>query len=147
MSLPGTPIVAAMRVREIVTSPTVRWIALLAVCAAYFPAGFDEATDFSAAAAELSCFGATSASLFVVITVVVEAEGSFLVLSGLYRRLGALGLADLKPVASMLANPFWSLVGQERVAKGNVLFEHVGLARAFLLVARHDWTAHRPASG
>jgi hypothetical protein len=98
MSLPGTPIVAAMRVREIVTSPTVRKV-------------------------------------------------SFPVLGGLYRLLGALGLVDLEPVASMCANPFLSLVGQERVAKGNVLFEHVDLARAFLLVAWHDWTAHRPAPG
>jgi uncharacterized membrane protein YphA (DoxX/SURF4 family) len=121
----------------------VRRVALLALCAAYLQGGFDKAMDFSAAEAELTRLGVTPAGPFAALTIVVELGGSFLVLSGLYRWLGALGLAGFTLFASALANQFWVVSGSERIALENAFFEHIGLAGGFLLVAWHDWAPAR----
>jgi hypothetical protein len=84
---------------EILTSPALRWIALFALCAAYLQGGLDKVMDFSAAEAELTRFGVTPAEPFAALTIAVELGGSFLVLSGLYRWLGALGLAGFSSPA------------------------------------------------
>jgi uncharacterized membrane protein YphA (DoxX/SURF4 family) len=129
------------RIWGILTSPPVRWVALLALCAAYLQGGFDKAMDFAGAEAELTRFGVMPAGPFTALTIAVELGGSFLVLSGLYRWLGALCLAGLTLFASALANQFWATPGPERIALENAFFEHIGLAGGFLLVAWHDWAA------
>jgi uncharacterized membrane protein YphA (DoxX/SURF4 family) len=125
----------------ILTSPAVRWVAPLALCAAYLQGGFDKVMDFAGAEAELARFGMTPAGPFAALTIAVELGGSFLVLSGLYRWFGALALAGFMLFASTLANPFWAVSGPE----------HIGLAGGFLLIAWHDWAAasaqSRPALG
>jgi uncharacterized membrane protein YphA (DoxX/SURF4 family) len=147
MSAPGATAVISRKVRGLLTSPIIRWIALLALCAAYLQGGFDKAMDFAAAEAELTRFGVTPAGPFAALTIVVELGGSFLILSGFYRWLGALGLAGFTLFASMLANQFWSIPGPEHIPVENAFFEHIGLAGGFLLVAWQNWTAARPASG
>lgn len=138
------------RIWGILTSPAARWVALLALCAAYLQGGFDKAMDFAGAEAELARFGVTPAGPFTALTIAVELGGSFLVLSGLYRWFGALALAGFTLFASTLANPFWAVSGPERIASENAFLEHIGLAGGFLLVAWHDWAAARaptPARG
>jgi uncharacterized membrane protein YphA (DoxX/SURF4 family) len=146
-AMSGATTVIAPKVRGLLTSPIVRWFALLALCAAYLQGGFDKVTDFTAAEAELAHFGIMPPGPLAALTVGIELGGSFLVLSGLYRWLGALGLAGFTLFASMLANRFWGVAGAERIALENAFFEHIGLAGGFLLVAWHDWAAARPALG
>jgi uncharacterized membrane protein YphA (DoxX/SURF4 family) len=150
MTVLGTTTATAPRIWGVLTSPALRWIALLALCAAYLQGGFDKAMDFAGAEAELAHFGVTPAGPFAALTIVVELGGSFLVLSGLYRWVGALGLAGFTLFASALANQFWTAAAPERIGLENAFFEHIGLAGGFLLVAWHDRTAARvaaPASG
>lgn len=142
-SMPVDAAAVPPRLWEIPTSPALRWIALLGLCAAYVQGGLDKAMDFSAAEAALIRFGMTPAGPFAVLTIAVELGGSFLVLSGLYRWLGALGLAGLTLFASTLANQFWAAPGPARISMEKGFFEHVGLAGGFLLVAWHDWAAAR----
>jgi uncharacterized membrane protein YphA (DoxX/SURF4 family) len=139
----GTTTATAPRIWSVPTSPALRWIALLALCAAYLQGGFDKALDFAGAEAELAHFGARPAGPFAALTIAVELGGSFFVLSGLYRWLGALGLAGFTLFASALANQFWTAAGPERIGLENAFFEHIGLAGGFLLVAWHDWAAAR----
>jgi uncharacterized membrane protein YphA (DoxX/SURF4 family) len=146
MSFPGATTVMAPKIRGLLTSPIIRWIALLALCAAYLQGGFDKAMNFAAAEAELARFGVTPPGPFVALTIGVELGGSFLVLSGLYRWLGALGLAGFTLFASLLANRFWGVAGPERIALENAFFEHIGLVGGFLLVAWQDWAAAWSAS-
>jgi uncharacterized membrane protein YphA (DoxX/SURF4 family) len=73
----------------------VRFIALLGLCAAYLQGGLDKLVDFGAAVAETQHFGLpfASATAAATATIVTELAGSALVLSGVYRWLGAhLGL-------------------------------------------------------
>jgi uncharacterized membrane protein YphA (DoxX/SURF4 family) len=74
----------------------------------------------------------------VALTIAVELGGSFLVLSGFYRWLGALGLAGFTLFAGLLANRFWEVAGPAHIPLENAFFEHLGLAGGFLLVAWHD---------
>jgi uncharacterized membrane protein YphA (DoxX/SURF4 family) len=142
----GTITATDPRIWRVQTFPVLRWIALLALCAAYLQGGLDKALNFAGAEAELAHFGVTPAGPFAALTIAVELGGSFLVLSGLYRWLGALGLFGFTLFASGLANQFWTAAGPERIALENAFFEHIGLAGGFLLVAWHDRAAARAAA-
>jgi uncharacterized membrane protein YphA (DoxX/SURF4 family) len=120
------------------TAPWVRWLALLGLCAAYLQGGFDKATDFAGALAELNHFGIAPAAPIAIATVVVELGASLLVLTGFYRWLGALTLAGFTLFATFVANRFWEMVPPERFMAANSFFEHWGLIGGFVLVAWHD---------
>ena len=57
-------------VRPVLTSPVVRWLALLGLCAAYLQGGFNKAVDFPSAIAEMNHFGLSPAAPFAVAAVV-----------------------------------------------------------------------------
>src|SRR5690349_18443693 len=124
MSLPGMTAATVTRMSEILASPIIRWMALLALCAAYLQGGFDKATDFAAAEAEMTGLGVTPPGPFVALTIAVELGGSFLILIGFYRWLGALGLAGFTLFASLLANRFWEVAGPAHIPLENAFFEH-----------------------
>jgi uncharacterized membrane protein YphA (DoxX/SURF4 family) len=150
MSLSGVTTATIPKIRRVLTSPALRWVALFALCAAYLQGGFDKALDFAGAEAEVTRFGMTPAGPFAALTIIVELGGSFLILSGRYRWFGASALGGFTLFASTLANQFWVASGPERLALENAFFEHISLAGGFLLVAWHDWSAERapaPARG
>jgi uncharacterized membrane protein YphA (DoxX/SURF4 family) len=61
-----------------------------------------------------------------------------LILSGLYRWVGALALGGFTLFATFLANRFWDVPPDERLTIENSFFEHLGLVGGFILVAWHD---------
>jgi len=119
-------------------SVRVRWLALLALCAAYLQGGLTKAFDFAGAVAELQHFGVAPAAPLAVLTIVVEIGASVLILTGIYRWAGALMLAGFTLFASFLANRFWEMVPPERFMAANAFFEHIGLIGGFVLVAWDD---------
>ena len=62
-------------------SVTVRWLALLALCAAYLQGGLNKAFDFTAAIAEMQHFGVAPAAPLAGLTIVVEIGASLLILT------------------------------------------------------------------
>ncbi|MGJ7511452.1 DoxX family protein [Variovorax sp. GT1P44] len=119
-------------------APWIRWLAMLGVCAAYVQGGFDKATDFSAAIAEMRHFGIAAAAPMAAVVTMLEIGASVMILTGFYRWLGALALGCFTLMATFLANQFWNAVPPERLALANSFFEHLGLVGAFLLIAWHD---------
>src|SRR5262245_60057132 len=117
---------------------TVHWLALLALCAAYLQGGFNKATDFAGAVAEMQHFGLAPAAALALAVIVLEIGASLLILSGVYRWAGALALAAFTLSATFVANRFWELAQPERFMAANAFFEHLGLVGAFVLVAWHD---------
>ena len=124
-------------------TPSVRWIALLAICAAYLQGGIDKAVDFDGALAEMNHFGLKPAALFAIATIVLEFGASIMILAGFYRWLGALSLAGFTLMATFMANRFWEMGPPERIMVANSFFEHLGLIGAFVLVAWHDLDSSR----
>jgi uncharacterized membrane protein YphA (DoxX/SURF4 family) len=124
-------------------APSVRWIALLALCAAYLQGGINKAADFSGAIAEMNHFGLSPAAPLALATIIVELGASAMVLSGFYRWLGALALAGFTLFATFVANRFWEMAAPERFMAANSFFEHIGLIGGFLVVAWHDLERHR----
>ncbi|NVM90587.1 putative membrane protein YphA (DoxX/SURF4 family) [Variovorax sp. SG517] len=121
------------------TSPVLRWVALLLLCAAYLQGGLNKAMDFDAALAEMNHFGLSPAGPLAVAVIVLELGASALILTGRLRWLGALALAGFTLMATFVALRFWQMpVGQERFMAANSFFEHLGLVGGFLLVAWLD---------
>ena len=71
-------------------------------------------------------------------TIVTELAGSALILSGVYRWVGAIGLAGFTLIATFVANRFWEIPQPDRFMVENAFFEHLGLVGGFLLVAWYD---------
>ena len=123
---------------SLVATPPVHFIALLGLCAAYIQGGLDKLLDFNAAIAEAQHFGLPFATAAACATIVTELAGSALILTGVYRWLGALWLAGFTLIATFVANRFWELQLPERFMVENSFFEHLGLVGGFLLVAWLD---------
>jgi XapX domain-containing protein len=119
-------------------APAIRYIALLALCSAYLQGGLDKLVDFGGAVAEAQHFGLPFADAIACATIATELVGSALILSGVYRWLGALGLAGFTLIATFVANRFWEIPRPDRFMVENAFFEHLGLVGAFLLVAWYD---------
>ena len=119
-------------------TPTVRWLALLGLCAAYLQGGIQKLLDIGAATAETAHFGLTPAGPVTWATIVLELGASLLILLGVGRWLGALALAAFTLVATFFANRFWDAPVAERFMMTNAFFEHLGLVGGFLLVAWYD---------
>jgi len=120
------------------TASAIRLIALLGLCAAYLQGGLVKLVDFAGAVTEAQHFGLPLAPAIAVATIVTELVGSALVLSGVYRWLGALWLGGFTLIATFVANRFWELPQPERFMAENAFFEHLGLVGGFLLVAWYD---------
>lgn len=121
--------------------PAVRWLALLALCAAYLQGGLVKAFDFAGAVGEMNHFGLQPAAPLALAVIVLELGASALILSGRFRWLGALALTVFTLGATFVANRYWSLAGHDRFMAMNAFYEHLGLAGAFVLVA---WMDLRP---
>jgi len=113
-------------------------LALLCLCAAYLQGAFNKATDFSSAVAELNHFGLSPSGPLALAVIGFEVAASWMVLTGFYRWLGALGLAGFTLVATFIANRFWEMALPERFMAANSFFEHLGLVGGFVLVAWQD---------
>jgi uncharacterized membrane protein YphA (DoxX/SURF4 family) len=129
--------------RSVVGAPLVRWLALLALCAAYLQGGLVKAFDFAGAIAEMNHFGLSPAAPLAIVTIALELGASLLILTGVYRWLGALALAGFTLMATLLANRFWETAPPERFMAMNGFFEHIGLCGGFLLIAWCDLNERR----
>ena len=130
---------------SLVATRPVYVIALLGLCAAYIQGGLTKLLDFSAAVAETQSFGLPFAAAATAATIVTELAGSALILTGIYRWLGALWLAGFTLFATFVANRFWEMQPPQRFMVENSFFEHLGLVGGFLLVAWLDLRKSRGA--
>src|SRR4051812_45896635 len=99
----------ARALASFIATPPIHFIALLGLCAAYIQGGLDKLLDFNAAIAEAQHFGMPFATASACATIVTELAGSALILTGVYRWLGALWLAGFTLIATFVANRFWEM--------------------------------------
>lgn len=128
----------AARLRPVLGTPAVHWIALLGLCAAYLQGGVNKLTDFPGAMAEMRHFGLSPPGPMAALVILLELGASAMILSGIYRWIGALALGGFTLAATFIANRFWEMAPPERFMAANGFFEHLGLVGGFLLVAWHD---------
>lgn len=136
----------ARAIEPLVATRPFHFIALLGLCAAYIQGGLQKLFDFNAAVAETQNFGLPFAATATAATIVTELAGSALILTGIYRWLGALWLAGFTLLATFAANRFWEMQPPQRFLVENAFFEHLGPIGGFLLVAWLDLRL-RPQSG
>jgi uncharacterized membrane protein YphA (DoxX/SURF4 family) len=82
--------------------------------------------------------GLPFASAAACATIVTELAGSALILTGFYRWVGALWLAGVTLIATIVANRFREIPQPARFMVENSFFEHVGLIGGFVFVAWYD---------
>ena len=128
----------ARAIGPFVATRQVHFIALLGLCAAYIQGGLTKLLDFNAAVAETQSFGLPFAAAATAATIVTELAGSALILTGIYRWLGALWLAGFTLFATFAANRFWEMQPPQRFMVENSFFEYLGLIGGFLLIAWLD---------
>jgi uncharacterized membrane protein YphA (DoxX/SURF4 family) len=126
------------KIRDFATLPIVRWIALLGVCAAYLQGAIDKAFDFNSAVVGMQHLGLAPAVPLTMAVIALEFAASLLILSGIYRWVGAIMLAGFTLMADFIVNRFWEAAPAARFAMENSFFEHFGLIGAFILIAWHD---------
>ena len=124
--------------REWLTLPAIRFVALLGLTAAYVQGGLDKLVNFPGAIEEMRGFGLAPAAPIAAAVIVMELGASVLILTGYGRWLGALALAGFTLLATLLSNRFWQLPKGQRMSAANGFFEHLGLVGGFLLVAWID---------
>ena len=115
-----------------------RWtsaLARIALASAYAVGGLNKLLDFHGAIAEQAHFGLHPPAFFAGLTIAVELIGSALLVSGRFLWLGAGTLAVFTALATLIAHPFWNMVGQERFFATNAFFEHLGLIAGFAMAA------------
>jgi uncharacterized membrane protein YphA (DoxX/SURF4 family) len=134
----------AAAIGSLVATRPVHFIALLGLCAAYIQGGLVKVLDFNAAIVETQSFGLPFATAATGATIVTELVGSALILTGIYRWLGALWLAGFTLFATFVANRFWDMQPPQRFMVENSFFEHLGLIGGFLLIA---WLDLRKSNG
>jgi uncharacterized membrane protein YphA (DoxX/SURF4 family) len=120
------------------STPVLRWIAMLFLCSAYLQGGLTKAFDFGAAIAEMKQFGLKPPAPLAIAVIILEISASLLVLSGFFRWAGALMLGGFTLLSTFLANRFWDAPLPKRYATEDSFFEHLGLVGGFLLVAAYD---------
>ncbi len=129
----------AARVRPVISSRALRYIAYLGLCAAFLQGGLVKLTDFPGAIREMAHFGLSPAPVFAVGVIVLQLGASAMVLTGRLRWVGALALAGFTLLATGLALRFWELPqGPQRFAAANAFFEHLGMVGGLLLIAGLD---------
>jgi uncharacterized membrane protein YphA (DoxX/SURF4 family) len=112
------------------------WVlARIALTSAFLIGGVTKALDFSAAVAEQSHLGLHPAAVWAGFAIVIELLGPALVISGHFVWLGAGAIGALTAIASIVANPFWSLAGTARFIAVNTFFEHMGLIAGCVMAA------------
>ena len=136
--LTGCHMIAVTDRMSRLATPTVRWVALLGLCAAYLQGGIDKLANINEAVAEMNHFGLSPAMPFAIMTLALELVASVAILTGYWRWLGALALGAFTVAATFMANRYWELGPPERFGIENSFYEHLGLAGGFLLVAWHD---------
>ena len=112
------------------------WLgARVALVSAFLLGGITKLSDIPAAIAEQEHFGLHPGWLWAALAIVVELSGSVLILINRLVWLGAGGLGVLTAIATLAAEPFWTMEGHERFVAMNGFFEHAGLIGGFVLVA------------
>jgi uncharacterized membrane protein YphA (DoxX/SURF4 family) len=140
---------SAERAATLAIRPSLRWVAMLALCSAFIQGGLTKGLGFSNAVVEMHRFGLPHPAVFAAVAMTFELTGSILILTGYGRWAGALLLAAFTLAATLIVNRFWSVPPPGRLMQENSFFEHLGLIGGFLLVAWVDLKErleHRAAS-
>jgi uncharacterized membrane protein YphA (DoxX/SURF4 family) len=83
-------------------------------------------------------FGLSPPAPLAALTIALELGASLMILTGIYRWIGALALAAFTLMATLVDHRFWQMAPPGRLMAANGFFEHLGLVGGFLLVAWHD---------
>lgn len=114
-----------------------QWFVLLAVAMLtlpYWSSALIKIVDWRSAVVEMRAARLSPAPLFAALTILVQAVGSLLLLTGYAPWLGAGLLGGFTVVATLIAHPFWKHhKAAARVQERTIILEHIGLIGGLML--------------
>ena len=118
--------------------PRLELLARVALASPYLISAIAKLIDFAEASREMDVVGLHPAPAYAAAVIVTQLAGSVTFLTRRLCWLGAGTLAVFTAIATLLAHPFWTLQGPDRVLQMATFFEHAaiigGFAAATLLI-------------
>lgn len=106
------------------------------LCSVYLWSAGTKLLKFNATAAHFSStFHLPAPQAAVALAIGVQFAGAAMIISGYKAWLAAMMLAAFSVAATIIADQFWKMTGEERSRTIEAFLKNLGLAAAFLLVA------------
>jgi len=122
-------------VRRILLWEPLASIGRLALASPFIVSGLAKLVDFDAAMGEMRAFGLAPPALFAALVIATQLGGSALFLTRRFCWLGAGLLAGFTALATLLAHPFWTFDGADRMRQMMTFFEHAAIVGGFIAAA------------
>ena len=114
------------------------WFGLLArtvLTSMFWLSGIAKLADFDAGMAEMAHFGLEPAAAFTIATALTQIIGSALIIANRWTWLGAGALGVFTALTIPIAHAFWTMAEPMRTVEFHVVFEHITVIGALMVVA------------
>ena len=112
-------------------------IARICLGVVFLWSGFTKWRDPAGGLSEVTALGLPVPGAFLIATIVCQLAGGFMILLGIWTRLGALMLLGFTVVATIMAHRFSGLSGAARQEQLTTSLEHLAIVGGFLLLLIH----------
>jgi transmembrane protein len=122
-------------IRSLLAIPALSFLARLALASPFLVSGIMKLVDLEGAVAEMAGVGLSPAGVFAFAVIATQIGGSLLLLTRRWCWLGAGLLAGFTALATLIAHPFWTFEGMDRIRQMMTFLEHVAIAGGLLSAA------------
>ncbi len=122
-------------IRSLLAIPGLSFLARLALASPFLVSGIMKLVDLEGAVAEMAGVGLSPAGVFAFAVIATQIGGSLLLLTRRWCWLGAGLLAGFTALATLIAHPFWTFEGMDRIRQMMTFLEHVAIAGGLLSAA------------
>lgn len=122
-------------IRSLSAIPGLSFLARLALASPFLVSGIMKLVDLEGAVAEMAGVGLSPAGVFAFAVIATQIGGSLLLLTRRWCWLGAGLLAGFTALATLIAHPFWTFEGMDRIRQMMTFLEHVAIAGGLLSAA------------
>jgi transmembrane protein len=118
-------------IQTLLAVPGLEFLARIALASPYLISAIAKLLDFAEASREMDVVGLHPAPAYALAVIATQLAGSVLFLTWRFCWLGAGVLAVFTALATLLAHPFWTLQGTDRVLQMATFFEHAAIIGGF----------------
>lgn len=122
-------------IRSLLAIPGLSFLARLALASPFLVSGIMKLVDLEGAVVEMAGVGLSPAGVFAFAVIATQIGGSLLLLTSRWCWLGAGLLAGFTGLATLIAHPFWTFEGMDRIRQMMTFLEHVAIAGGLLSAA------------
>lgn len=122
----------------VIEEPLASWMiftARLCLAGVFLVSGIHKGIWYSKAEQEFRDAGVRAIAFWLPMTIALHLLAPLALISGVYAREAALGLAVFTVVSTVTVHCFWRMSGQERLARSRIAMAHLAVVGGLLLLA------------